>query len=1676
MLNEDQMLAKVEAMKQAGWVESKIAALRGLKAARTVAGHLGEEGNEDSELFRQAPDEGDPLAAELEALGPAGRRAVFAALFPQLAPEMEGVWDQHRRTAVVTRRYQPQPFRIPGGGQEVTAARGAWLREVCQELEGLDVDAEWLAGWGTLIQYGYASAAPRLVAAAIDAGGVSGERVLATAVATLRGEHEAGVGGRETIRALLSCGEPRAWEQVGKLLLGAMREEGLRQAILEEAHLGHPEAFRVILKLVLDEGLVRFSSVVRAADVWFGTRWDSMSAAVVKKELGLAWEMLESPPKREAAVAGKDGIAAYFAIWAAAFEDATAARALAERAARSKSAEVRAAAMLMAARIELESWIPLAVAAASDEDPRVAALAVGVLGEANVSESQAPGVRAVLLPLLEKVKKEKKGVKLKPILWPWNVGELSTGAVGAALVRVLDAETLEAVLGSVEVFRASERAALAAFLGGIEVRYAWRSRNAVKAGAVKVSEAGRAALLKLMGDAAADVRATAFAAMSPLPLLTDEEGLLRDMLRRKAADVRERAIARLCELEAARLEAAAAALLAGDVEQRRAAVELVQHLADRGEVERAKATAARIRASAKKLDAATARELESLAAHAAPRARLDDCLGLLDRSKLTPVAPAVDRGFPTLTAASLRILHALDDLIEENKRTVVHVERYDDKVEEMELGALRWGGDLRVRKKGADEDEPERGMLLAEMWEAWEAARGPELRDRDGLELWRAWTAISACDEHGEGERWPAAIQALLGGKARVLHYSRLVTEVLGWLVMRGPADRALRAVMEGMESAVARGRIAWEGLKEDHEEQRPTRPELDLPYLWWEDRLEAFEDARPAPAGLPEARANAWRLTRLIDRWAAEVWVPHKAKEDAEAAAKGVDLDDIKRKYKFGWRDDLPRGNVQRLMAAVELGRAGEMDVVYYLLHKHPGEEWSWRGIDTLLAKGRREKAPEAAVRAARRVAERAVELELERGDAPTESAQVLNSVDHTGGAERALRALSRLGASSLDRSSYRHATDRAATLSTIIERSSPGEGETPEKFGALATKHGIGEARLVELGVFAPRWAAHVEAALKWDGYVDAVWWLRAHTKDSSWTHDKDLDQLVRARISERSPVAEEDFADGAVDPEWFRRVYEKLGPTRWAAVYAAAKYACSNAGHRRAQLFADAMLNEITEKDVIARINSKRHQDSMRALGLLSLPKKSAEKTVLSRYQLLQEVRRTSRKHGGSMLQASEKRAVEVGMDNLARTAGYPDPQRLMWAVETRAVADLAKGPVTVKSGDVTVTLAVDADGDPEVTATKKGKTLASTPPAAKKTPAVAELFERAKLLKQQKSRMRASLETAMCRGDEFTAAEIEELFGHPVLRAMLERLVFVRVAGGAGYPDKNGKALRGFDGEHAAVKKDERLRISHPLDLLATKHWDKWQRECFAAERVQPFKQVFREVYVPTAQEKTANGSSKRYAGQQVVGRQAMALLGARGWVARPEEGVQRTFHREKLTAFVEFEEHFHTPAEVEGLTLAGVRFATSGDHKVAALPRVPARLFSEVMRDLDLVVSVAHRGGVDPEASVSTVESRASLVRETCRLLKLGNVKIDGPRAAITGAIGEYTVHLGSGTVHLLPGGTLWIVPVHAQHRGRIFLPFADQDPKTAEVLSKVLLLARDNEIRDPSILEQIRRK
>ena len=68
--------------------------------------------------------------------------------------------------------------------------------------------------------------------------------------------------------------------------------------------------------------------------------------------------------------------------------------------------------------------------------------------------------------------------------------------------------------------------------------------------------------------------------------------------------------------------------------------------------------------------------------------------------------------------------------------------------------------------------------------------------------------------------------------------------------------------------------------------------------------------------------------------------------------------------------------------------------------------------------------------------------------------------------------------------------------------------------------------------------------------------------------------------------------------------------------------------------------------------------------------------------------------------------------------------------------------------------------------------------------------------------------------------------------------------------------------------------------------------------------QPFKQVFRELYVPTDTERSVGNASRRYEGHQLQSRQAHALFGAKGWTADRESGeLWRMFHHHAIAVLI-----------------------------------------------------------------------------------------------------------------------------------------------------------------------------
>jgi hypothetical protein len=1562
------------------------------------------------------------------------RRAIVT-LLPQFAESAEAACD-----ALVRRPFQEgltrKPFRSPPSSETLAAVRGRWLLNTTLLVGEYDADILWiaehavhLASWWGQADIGW------LLAGALDSGDA---KVFETLAAIARGDAGSAQMGRHVIQALMSCGRPEAWELVERLLLSAQRQEGLRQVVLESVDEAHPQAFRRMLRLILDHDLVRFSSVVRAADTWFGFAWDGASAVKTESLIERVLRYLDDPAARTAALEETDAETVYLALWSIAFDDVDAAIRPAVELLRAPTTEIRFVATHFLVQSLWSSALSPLVDALSDSDLRVAARALDMFSADLTASVDGERLFTALEKLLTRL--SKRAQTLEGIVWPWWTRKLERSTVASALAANAKAVAPERLLPYVPDLDPHARAVFIRRAAGIATR--WQARTEEETVRRVLSAAERAVALDLLGDASADVRAAAFEAMRETPLLADETERLVDLLGRKPGDLRNGALARLRSLKDAELLATGDRLLADVSDLRRlAGLELLR---DACEARRLLSEVrARVRGYASERTSLSEPErahVDAVLGSVTKPASRDDALGLLDGVVLREWPAPRARRIEIESPAAAASLTALAALVLANSATEIRTASGETRLL-VESIDWRFGPQRREDLNVADAAVP-----LASTWRAWLTARPDAIRDRDDLELLRALIATD------DSELWKTDVVRQVCGLGQWSAGSRFLRGLCEWCVVWEPPATGFDFLLNGFENALAE--ISNADYRELSANRKPKQ-------VFHGPSDKAPESERKAK------RADQW-LQRL--RWWRELFPASVLPGQAERLYGLLRAFEV-RSEGFG----MLRVNLDDFLGVYRPGVVNETELTDLLVGR-----WSYQPHSTLLRELTARRPPRGLLEhpellaVVDRCRRRVVEVETQRGDRETAASGLVMELRWTGGADTLARAVPALGKSHFTRNFTwpDPGASRQETLSHLVLRSVPRPEDRPEAFAQWASEAKISEARLVELAVYAPQWAAHVNCVLEWPELEGSVWWIQAHTKDDRPWGLQELKEIWAAEVSERTPLSALDLTEGAVDVAWFTRVHQQLGATHWKALDTAAKYAASSAGHTRAQLFARAMSGMITREEVLERIDTSRHQDSVRALGLLPLADGAdGRRDLLERYQRLAAFKREARKFG-SQRQQSESRAVAIGLANLARTAGYRDPQRLQWAMEQESVADLARGPVIVDRGDVRVTLSVDVDGEPSLTFAKQGKPLKSLPAALKKDPDVEGLKARLQELRRQRSRVRDALEEAMTRGDFFQRDELGMLLEHPILAPALGRLVFIG-DGVAGYLAEGGRVLRDHAGMQHVIGNDEEIRIAHPHDLLVRGDWSSWQTECFRAERIQPFKQVFREVYPMTAAERGTE-QTRRYAGHQVNPRQALALLGGRGWVVRPEEGVSRTFHEDGVTARLGFQESFFTPADIEGLTLEDVVFTRKGEWSVMPLDSVPPRLFSETMRDLDLVVSVAHQGGVDPEATASTVEMRATLLRETCELLGLGNVEVDGSHVRIRGSLGEYAVHLGSASVIVLPGTAIPIVAVHSQHRGRLFLPFADADPKTAEVLSKVLLLARDSEIRDPNILEWIR--
>lgn len=1548
---------------------------------------------------------------ELDALSDERRAAVMDALHPGLGPAFTQWWAA-ARARPYQRGWSRKAFRttarFPGLTVEERALDLTWLADLTGPY---DADPAWLAIWGGhLLARGRGNPSTPatvggLLASAIDLGGQAGDDTFGALLEIAGGEHPAGMMGRHVIHALLGASRRDGWEFTGRLLLAAQRQEGLRQVILEAADEGNPDAFASILGVVLENKLLRFAAAVRAAGVWLGFDASVADLPRVEDRVRKLTAFLASETERRLAAGGDDPWDAYLALCAGGMRDVMATLDDMRRLAAAASPELRAAALRYAHAIWMMPGEHVLSAALDDADIRVAGLAASLLTRSGL---QLPGSFEALARLVERLPARPGEV---PVRDPEGTSlgveqtafQLDRAATADRLVEALGERPVGDLLPWLPVMSARGRSAAASSI----------------AGEPALTPELRAALISLLADRSSHVRSVALKAVEKLTITPSEAPEVEALLTRAAADIRRGALTLLAAQPALEAKVSAERLAASkDKRQRDAAAELLRETGG-----------------------AAAEEIEDLRV-TLPGPRTEP---------LTPRPAAPGRRFAD--EAARRIIEGLDEIAREHRNVPVTITSWQGSQEVL-------FGDARLFPAPFTGVRPGRGaagngaapdMMLGEVFRGWWADRPGALRGGDdGLDALHALvltclTPASQRDPRYLGGFWDDAMIGLAAAPPDTVRHPLIVFHIAQWLLADHASGAVIDECLDAFEASLA--------VIPDEKRTPPPVPD------GWQGHEASHHGHLPNGDWRNFLHANPWlNVLGVMFRGRPELFTPAQ----------------LMRWHRLMRWVERPHPDALRLLvednllaAAHRAGVATDGDIVKAFLT--PGNQLF--GQLTKHWRGQAEAEHPRLVPLADMVRDRLVEVELRRGDLPTPTSRNVRDIGSVAGAETTVALLARLGDAPLTRgwnAGWRAtAESRDAVFSHLIRVSFPGPGETGATLAGAAARAGVSGARLVDLALYAPQWAPAVEEALGWPGLADGVLWLHAHTKDRQWTVDHELRESWAAMIAERTPLSGGDLLEGAVDVEWFRRSHGRLGEARWSVLYKAAKNAAGGSGHRRAQLFAEAMLARASEPALTERIRGKRDQDAVRALGLAPLPDDPGERQAATarRYALLREFERGG-KAFGSQRRASEATAVRIGIENLARTAGYADPRRFIWAAEAAEAGDLALGPVTAEAGGVAVTLSVTGEGTPELSVRRGDRPLRSVPAAARKDAAVAALTARKGALAKQVTRVREALQEAMTAQETFTAADFAALARHPVVAPMLGRLVWVAADGVT--------LMREAAGDLAAKAADGPLRIAHPGDMVTDGTWAAWQERVFKRELRQPFKQVFRELYVLTAAERESGPASRRYDGHQVQPRQAMALFGGRGWVTSPESGeASRAFHRHGYVARVSFEGGLFTPAEADLPSIEGVCFTRPGEWLAQPLDAVPPVVFSETMRDVDLVVSVAHAGGVDPEATASTVEMRAALVRESARLMRLDNVGFAGSHVLIDGKLGEYSLHLGSGTVHRRPGGALCIIAVGSQHRGRLFLPFADDDPKTAEVVSKVLLLARDHEIKDPTILEQL---
>lgn len=1494
-------------------------------------------------------------------------------------------------------------------------------------------------------------------------------------------------------------------ELVCKLLLAARLQEGLRQAICETCDSGRFEPFLMVLKTIRDNDLIRYSSVKRAVGCWTGLMTEETKDLdrISGKTLDLIIECLENPAVIDEYLKTEDSMKLYIALWATACREVRVTeKKLDEILESGTSHQALTAGVFFKNQMGRELRQRLAVKAMLTRHDELDVMAVWLpLSErlsddfmsARWTNEEAEKLYVILNEMLEKI--PKGDLKFEPCVFPWNFEELAKRDIVERLC-VIAADLKDDKLIDETCVK------IPLIMGGN--RYTSGRRDYIKMLlAHPKTEIQLDTLVSLAADKEEYTRSCVYDILKTVELKEKHFRMFEDMLKYKAADLRQSLIAVLFRQKEKELYKSVERLSSDKKEEKRtAALDMIIRVTEGDTYP--DDVKARYRALAEKIEDPTSKEKilidRILSVKSEENAvegyglykNSDDFTPEIDMKYIEKCKAAFVKLFPgtplfgNKPAKPLglgKIIDDLDKLIEEHKN-----EEYLDSGSGEKRLLATTEGYFRFEIKLSD------GSTEIAFKELWDEFYKTHIKNEELLfELDMYSTSrFSGCESSAKfaknffGEEF---------GEEKNLMHRWIMDKIFAYY--SGTYRKSSR-----LDEAFALAyHIAYEAKSDDLYAFVPTYWSHKEHILYLDGERREIKAPVSEKITLITPVSDA-RVNKILQ------WL---------GASSGHFKDVFSLKYKLGERfgffmkreaTDLSNHEINKniyrpffgselILAAyrkvISMGFMYKMlmtkcfalsDLSQAISFKVLGESravsryYNYQDAETfiknILEIHSDEKLSEYkfteednrrldfTVEIAQNVIDTVLNVELVRGDTETDFSRSIGSIRRIFGAENFVRILSALGKDTLDRSSYFSSyggVSKKQSLSYLLGVCVPAPDDNAEKLRVLVKKTDVTENRIVEAALFSPAWLDIAEDYLGWKGFKSACYYFIAHMNES-------LDEKTKAIIAKYTPLTAEELNIGAFDIDWFKDALETVGEKRFNTIYKAAKYISDGGKHTRAQKYADAVMGKLTKEDAQKQVSEKRNKDTLMAYALIPL---DGEKDMVERYLFIQEFKKGAKKFG-SQRRASESAAADCALQNLAKNAGFEDVSRLTLRMEAALFEEIKPLLDWNEIDEIKLKIALDENGKAEILIEKGGKALKSVPSKYNKNERVTEFTAVKKQLTEQYRRTRQMFEEAMENETEFTSDELSALCQNPAIKPIITRLVY---KSGEKLGFLNGNKLVDFSGKETKLTKTAKLKVAHPFDFYKNGHWHDYQKYLFDNEIAQPFKQVFRELYVKTDEESTVFRST-RYAGNQIQPLKAKACLKTRRWVADVETGLQKVYYKENIVATMYALADWFSPADIEAPMLEWVEFFDRRTGAAICIKDIPDIIFSEVMRDVDLAVSVAHAGGVDPETSHSTVEMRSAIIEFTLPLFKLTNVRLEGSHAFIKGERADYSIHLGSGVVHLQGGPMINILPVHSQHRGKLFLPFVDEDPKTAQIISEILLFAEDKKIKDPFILDQIK--